>query len=99
MLYLQGQVINCFQAPKGTLKDGTEYGGQAKIQIMGDIALKNGEYRKELLTLSCDAGLFSGLEGQNIVIPVGVMATGKAIAYFIPKGSKPRVSSQKTPIT
>lgn len=93
MLTLNGQLINSFIAPEGE-KDGKQYGGQYKVQILGEIALQNDESKRELVTLSThNKEYFEGLEGQNISVPVGVFANGKSVTYFIPKGSKPCVAS------
>ncbi|WP_063528598.1 hypothetical protein [Pseudoalteromonas sp.] len=89
MLTLSGQLINIFESPKG-VKDDKEYGGQDKIQILGEVVLQNGESRNDLITLTThDKGLFEDLKGQTIRVPVSVFANGKSITYFIPKGSKP----------
>lgn len=89
MLTLSGQLINIFESPKG-VKDDKEYGGQDKIQILGEVVLQNGESRNDLITLTThDKGLFVDLKGQIIRVPVSVFANGKSITYFIPKGSKP----------
>ncbi len=89
MLTLSGQLINIFESPKG-VKDEKEYGGQDKIQILGEVVLQNGESRNDLITLTThDKQLFEGFKGKSIRVPVSVFANGKSITYFIPKGSKP----------
>ncbi|NKO00820.1 hypothetical protein, partial [Weissella cibaria] len=57
MFTLTGQVVHVFTAPRGiSKKTGEEYGGQDKVQILGDIPLQGGETRKELVTLTTDQG-------------------------------------------
>jgi hypothetical protein len=91
MLTLQGQLINIFESPKGE-KDGKEFGGQDKVQILGEVVLQNGESRNDLVTLTThDKNLFKDLQGKTVSVPVGVFASGKSLAYYIPKGSAPRV--------
>ena len=91
MLTLQGQLINIFESPKGE-KDGKEFGGQDKIQILGEVVLQNGESRNDLVTLTThDKSLFRDMAGKLISVPVGVFASGKSLTYYIPKGSKPNV--------
>lgn len=91
MLTLSGQLINTFETPKGE-KDGKEYGGQDKIQILGEVVLQNGESRNDLINLTThEKHFFEGMTGQKIRVPVSVFATGKSITYFIPKGSKPEL--------
>ena len=92
MLTLNGQLINTFLTPKGE-KNGNEYGGQDKIQVIGDVELPNGEKRKDMYTLTThDIHKFESHIGKEIHIPIGIFNTGKAIAYFIPKGSSPIVN-------
>lgn len=89
MLTLNGTLINSFRTPEGE-KDGKEYGGQDKVQILGEVVLPNNESKRELLTLSThNKSFFDGLEGQQITVPVSVFANGKSVTYFIPKGSRP----------
>jgi len=93
MLTLTGQLINIFESPKG-VKDEKEYGGQDKIQILGEVVLQNGESRNDLITLTThNKSLFDGMIGTPIRVPVSVFANGKSITYFIPKGSKPELVS------
>lgn len=88
MFTLQGTIVNVFTAPKGiSKKTGEEYGGQDKVQIMGDIPLPEGQYRKELVDLTTDQGEdLKKLEGREVSCPVAFYASGKAIGYYIPKG-------------
>jgi len=91
MLQMTGKVIHLFEQPKGTNKAGEEYGGQDKVQVMGETPLPNGESRFELITLTChDAKAFQSYMGKDVSFPIGVMAPAKgSIVYFIPKGSHP----------
>lgn len=90
MLTMNGTLLNMFVSPKGTNKNGDEYGGQDKIQILGDVPLQNGEVRKEMFTLTThDASQFKPHMNKQISVPVGVIANGKAVTYFIPKGAQP----------
>ena len=43
MLVLEGILINVFETPKGVTKDGKEYSGESKIQVMYENTLANGE--------------------------------------------------------
>ena len=49
---LEGILINVFETPKGVTKDGKEYGGESKIQVMYENKLANGEIRTEMETLT-----------------------------------------------
>ena len=52
MLVLEGILINVFETPKGVTKDGKEYGGESKIQVLYENTLANGEKRTEMETLT-----------------------------------------------
>jgi hypothetical protein len=89
MLTLKGQIINIFQQPKGE-KDGKEYGGQDKIQILGDIPLQNGQTKRDIVTLTThNLSEFRDFQDKEVSVPVGIIPSGKSLIYFIPKGSKP----------
>lgn len=90
MLNMTGQLINVFKSPKGTNKDGKEYGGQDKVQVLGNVQLPNGETRKEMFTLTThNIDQFDGLLSKSITFAVGVIPVGKSVNFFIPKGTKP----------
>lgn len=89
MFTLTGQIVNVFQAPKGvSRKTGEEYGGQDKVQIMGEIPLENGQSRMDLVTLTTDQGeQLKKYEGRQITVPVSFYAPSRGVvSYFIPKG-------------
>lgn len=93
MLTMNGQLLNIFTSPVAVNKEGKEYGGQNKIQILGDVVLENGETKKDMFTLTAhDISDFHGLEGKNVSVPIGLFAQQNSIVYFIPKGSKPSLS-------
>lgn len=91
MITLKGKLLNTFVSPKGE-KDGNEYGGQDKIQLIGDISLPNGETKIDMFTLTTqDISLFKDLRGKEIRVPIGIFAAAKSLTYYIPKGSKPEI--------
>ncbi|MGI2072847.1 hypothetical protein, partial [Shewanella baltica] len=62
--------------------------------LLGDVSLPNGETRKDMFTLTAhNVSDFKNLVGKEISVPVGVIANGKAVTFFIPKGSLPSVPS------
>ena len=89
MFMLHGELVHVFENPTGVNKDtGEEYGGQDKIQIMGNVPLKNGESRKDLITLTTDQGkhLRDHL-GASVSAPVAFYAPSKGnVNFYIPKG-------------
>jgi hypothetical protein len=90
MFTLRGEVVHVYTAPKGvSKKTGEEYGGQDKVQIIGDIPLKGGETRKELISLTTDQGVaLEKMQGKIVVCPVSFFANGKSVSFFIPEGHK-----------
>jgi len=96
MLMMTGQLINVFEAPKGiNAKTGDEYGGTPRIQLLGALALQNGETRYDLVTLGVeDDRPYEVIKGQHISVPVSVFVSGKNPVFFVPKGSRPKVHSE-----
>ena len=90
MLLMTGQLLNVFRTPVGINKDGKEFGGKEKIQILGSETLQNGETQNKLIDLSChDVSAFERLLGQTISFPVGVIPSGKSVVFYVPKGAQP----------
>lgn len=73
MIILQGTLMNVFETPKGTNKEGQEYGGDDKIQILHETTLKNGAKRMEMETLSVpDATKYKDKINQPVNVPVAI---------------------------
>ena len=49
MLQITGKVINVFTTEAGKGKDGTEYAERHKVQLMGQVALPNGDVKMDLM--------------------------------------------------
>jgi hypothetical protein len=74
---LAGVLLNLFQRPSGTSKDGRDYGGDWVLQLMSADHLKNGESKLVPTDVSLgedprDAEKFRGRLGQRISLPVSV---------------------------
>ena len=80
MLVLEGILINVFETPKGVTKDGKEYGGESKIQVMYENTLANGEKRTEMETLTVtDTSPYLGKKNSPVRVPVALnVYQGKA---------------------
>ena len=80
MLVLEGILINVFETPKGVTKDGKEYGGESKIQVMYENTLANGEKRTEMETLTvADTSPYLGKKNAPVRVPVALnVYQGKA---------------------
>jgi hypothetical protein len=86
MLTLTGVVTHTFEAPKGVNKEGKDYGGGDKVQLLCNIPLPNGEYRVDVVTLGTDqVAYFKDRIGKNVSLPVGAFPAGKAVQFFILK--------------
>lgn len=86
MLTLSGTVTNVYEAPKGVNKEGKDYGGGYKVQLLCNIPLQNGENRMDVMTLGTDdPGFFRSRLGKEVSLPVGAFPIGKAVQFFILK--------------
>lgn len=93
MLQITGKVVNVFTQEGGTSKDGTEYAERHKVQLMGEMALPNGDIKMDLMDLTID-DLTDWTDKQNktVSIDIGAFAPSKgSIIYFVSKGSKPQL--------
>jgi hypothetical protein len=94
MLSLTGTLINFFQTEGGVNKDGERYEPQNKIQLLGDVANPNGTVKKDMYTLTVkNLEDFSKFSNKEIIVPIGVFASGKQLTYFVTKGGKPSLAN------
>lgn len=94
MLSLTGMLINIFQTEGGINKDGEKYDPQNKIQLLGDVANPNGTVKKDMYTLTVkNIEDFNQFKNKEIILPIGVFASGKQLTYFVSKGGKPSLAS------
>ena len=82
MLVLEGILINVFETPKGVTKDGKEYGGESKIQVMYENTLANGEKRTEMETLTVsDTSPYLGKKKRSCACSCGFKrVSGKGVS-------------------
>jgi len=93
MLTITGKLLHIFEKPAS--KRGDEVlDPKPQIQLLGEYPLPNGDFRHDLVTLTCDDPTkYKELLNKNISIPVGVFAPGKnQVIHFIPKGAKPSLA-------
>jgi len=82
MITLNGSLLNVFKAP---VRKAAEEGEKEKdkIQILGDVALPNGEVRKDLTTITVkDARKYQDLQGSEVSVSVGAFAPQKGTVIF-----------------
>lgn len=94
MFTVTGQVLKTFTQPGQVDKETGEVGKPSvKVQIMGEMPVKGGDSRLDLITLTVEDGkTFETLQGKHVRLPLGFFAPAKgSIVYYIPKGSKPEI--------
>ena len=82
MITLNGSLLNVYRAP---VRKAAEEGEKEKdkIQILGDVALPNGEVRKDLMTITVkDARNYQDLQGSEVSVSVGAFAPQKGTVIF-----------------
>lgn len=85
MLTLKATVLNVFTVPPSEKYPEPSY----KVQLLGDNVTKDGQIRKEMVTLGVPLEFYTQLEkrvGNAVQIPVGVFAEGKSVRMYFPKG-------------
>jgi hypothetical protein len=91
-LTLTGVVVNVLDVPLSKNKEGEAYGGFSQVQIMAEDVLQNGEKRMNLHTFKIDDRTpFEKAVSQRVRVPVGCFANGKAIVFYMPRGSSVEV--------
>lgn len=85
--------MNVFTVEAGKDKDGKEYDERSKVQLMGQLALQNGDAKLDLMDLTVDdISAWSSFIGRDVSIDVGAFAPSKGnIVYFVRKGAKPKL--------
>lgn len=85
MYQVTADVLNVFHVPATEKYDET-----FKVQLIGDNHMKNGQVKKELLTLSVPEKTFLDLKGEignPVTLPVSFFAQGSQITAFYPKNN------------
>lgn len=92
MFLVSGEVLHLYAAPGYRDRETGKYSeDKPKVQLLGDLPLRNGEVEKKVLTVTCDHPEdFQPLKGKQVLVPLGMFSPAKDnIIYFIPKGCKP----------
>lgn len=83
MYQVTGQLINLFNSP------ATEkYEAAYRIQILGDMLTRDGQVKKEMITLNIPLPIFDSLRGEEgnvITLPIGFYAKDGKILTYCPK--------------
>lgn len=94
MFSLKGQVINTFTVP-GSEKYPEE---SFKVQFLGDQSTKDGQIKKEMVTMGIPADVFKVLTeriGKTVSIPIGLFVTNGRIQPFFAKGKINDISTKE----
>ena len=94
MIKLEGTLLNVFTQQGGqNKKTGDQFEDRDKVQILGAMDLPNGDVKNELFTLSVENYRdFSDFLNQKISIPVGAMASGRNVIFYVAKGAQPELA-------
>ena len=67
MLQIAGKVINVFTVDGGKDAEGKEFAERHKVQLLGDVAMPNGDIKHDLMDLTVDdLGLWSGYKVKTL---------------------------------
>lgn len=92
MYTVTAQVINAFHVP------ATEkYEESFKVQLMGDTHLKDGQIKKEMLTLTVPPKIYEDMVvsvGSEVTLPVSFFVRGNQLQPFYPKGENAALSAK-----
>lgn len=92
MFQIKAQVINVFSVP-ATEKHPESY----KVQLLGDQVTKDGQVRKDMVTISTPLEVFQLLQGkigQVVRLPIGIFANEGRIQPFFPKGQALTIATE-----
>lgn len=86
MYSVKAQVLNLFHSA------ATEkYDESFKVQLLGDVPLKDGQVKKDMLTLNVPQEIYNSLQGQEgktVTLPIGFFVSNNRLTPFFPKTAK-----------
>lgn len=96
MLSLNGLLMNAFMGNAFVDKEtGAVTPATLKVQVLCDVPQKGGDIKKELVTMGVkDESMidtYHSLMGKMIRVPVGVMAQGRVLNFWVLPNSKPEL--------
>jgi len=83
MYEVTAEVINVFSIP-----ESEKYEESFKVQLMGDTHMKDGQVKKEMLTLSLPRVVYAKLKdsvGEKVTLPISFFVTNNQLHPFYPK--------------
>lgn len=92
MFSMKAEVINTFSVPPSEKYPEEAY----KVQFVGDQLTRDGQIRKEMVTMGIPFEAFNVLKakvGQVVRIPIGLFVANGRIQPFFPKGHAKEIQS------
>lgn len=92
MFSMKAEVINTFSVPPSEKYPEEAY----KVQFVGDQLTRDGQIRKEMVTMGIPFEAFNVLKakvGQVVRIPIGLFVSNGRIQPFFPKGHAKEIQS------
>ena len=84
MLQITGQVVNVFTLDAGKDKDGKDYAERYKVQLMGNVALPNGDAKFDLMDLTVESlDDWTSLQSKQIAIDIGALHQLRGISFTL----------------
>lgn len=86
MFKISGQITNTFTIPKSE-----KYDESFKVQLLGDQTTKDGQVRKEMVTLNVPENVYQQLTskvGQPVELPVGLFVSNGRLQVFFNQKTK-----------
>lgn len=91
MYKVTAEVMNAFSVPASE-----KYDESFKVQLIGDTHMKDGQIKKEMLTLSVPSEIYIRLKdsiGKTVSLPVSFFVRNNQLNPFYPKSSKETVAA------
>lgn len=92
MFSMKAEVINTYSVPPSEKYPEEAY----KVQFIGDQLTRDGQIRKEMVTMGIPLEAFKVLKetiGQVVSIPIGLFVSNGRIQPFFPKGHAQAIQS------
>jgi hypothetical protein len=84
MLQITGQVVNLFTLDAGKDKDGKEYAERYKVQLMGNVALPNGDAKFDLMDLTVESlDDWTSLQSKQMLLILGLLHQLRGISFTL----------------
>lgn len=98
MILLSGKVLNVFRTERRTDKQGNEFGGDDKVQILSEVPMADGTTKHSIVDLKTNVSeTFKKNIGQHVNVPVGAFAPSKGTVIFFEVDKPQFPSSDRKP--